>query len=192
MANKTQTVVIRGKLMYAKVLGEPIPNFAKDGKEWKTDIVVPKSVKKEMTSYGIADRIKMKDNYADGEPYMSFKQAEFKASGEPNKHIEIVDILGKPWPKDKLIGNGSVADLKFAVVDYGPGKKPGAYIRSLRILDHVPYDGGNSFGAVSEDDEYFKKAALAMAAEDDFKKDFGLEETASTHTGEVDDDLDDL
>ena len=40
MANKPQTAVFRGKAQYAKVLGEPMLNYNKDGKEWKLDLVL--------------------------------------------------------------------------------------------------------------------------------------------------------
>lgn len=189
MSNKNVTAVIRGKAMYAKVLGDPVLNYSKDGKEWKLDLVVDKSVKKEMASYGIGDRVRTKDGYADGQPFISFKQKEFKNNGDANQPIEVVDIVGKPWPQDKLIGNGSVIDVKFAVVDYGPGKKHGVYPRKIRILEHVPYETGG-FEPLSEDDEYFAKAA-ALAQEDDikkaveyqqFKEDFGVED-------DLDDDL---
>lgn len=191
MANKNVTVVMRGKLMYAKVLGDPILNYSKDGKEWKFDLIPvdAKSAKAELKGYGIAERLRIKDGYANNQPYMSFKQKEYKANGDANAPIEVVDILGKPWPQDKLLGNDTVADVKFAVVDYGPGKKHGVYPRKIRILDHVPYEGGG-FEPVSEDDEYFAKAAeAALQAEKtgniapDFHKDFGLEED------ELDDEL---
>lgn len=189
MSNKNVTAVVRGKAMYAKVLGDPILNYSKDGKEWKLDLVVDKAVQKEMKGYGIGERVRTKDGYADGQMFMSFKQKEFKTNGERNQPIEVVDILGKPWSQDKLIGNGSVIDVKFAIVDYGPGKKHGVYPRKIRVLEHVPYEGA-SFEPISEDDEYFAKAAAAAqedearkAAEyEQFQKDFGLEE---------DDDLND-
>jgi len=45
--SKPQTAVFRGKAQYAKVLGEPMLNYNKDGKEWKIDVVfaVPDSSK---------------------------------------------------------------------------------------------------------------------------------------------------
>lgn len=191
MANKNATLVLRGTTMYAKVLGDPILNYNKDGKEWKLDLVPmdPKAVKQELKAYGIADRLRTKDGYADNKPFMSFKQKEFKTNGEENKPIEVVDILGKPWPQDKLIGNGSVIDIKFAVVDYGPGKKHGVYPRKIRVLELVPYEGGG-FEPISEDDEYFAKAAAAAMKEEgpiapDFEKDFGLE----TDDDDLNDDL---
>ena len=124
------------------------------------DLEISPGTVKELKAAGIADRVKTKENYLEGAPYLTFKQAELKRDGSPNKPIEIVDILGKPWNQDTLIGNGSVVDVKFVVMDFGPGKKKGVYIRGVRVLDLVPYYGG-SFGALDEEDEYFAKARAA-------------------------------
>lgn len=188
--SKNVTVTLRGRLMYAKVLGDPVLNYEKDGKEWKFDLI-PNNVKavgKELAGYGIGDRLRSKKTKAgdpihDGEEFMSFRQKEFTSTGKSNDPIEVVDILGKPWNDNTLIGNGSVADVRFAVVDYGPGKKQGVYPRKIRILEHIPYEG-NKFEELSEDDEYFAKAAELAKAEDDqkqqeyaqFQKDFDLED----------------
>ena len=153
MANKNETVVVRGKLNYAKILGDPVLNYSKDGKEWKTDLIVNDAVKKEMKQYGIADRVRTKDGYVDGQPFMSFKQKELQASGKANKPIEVVDIRGNPWPQDVLIGNGSDADVKFAVVDFGAGKAKGVYPRKIRILKLVPY-AKDDMPDIADDDEF--------------------------------------
>ncbi len=173
MANKNQTFVIRGKASYAKILGDPIPNYDKSGREWKMDLqLTSKESVKEMKAAGIGDRVKTKENYLGGAPFMSFKQAEFRKDGvTKNEPIKIVDAAGKPWDPDKLIGNGSDVDVKFAKVDYGPGKKPGVYIRAVRVLSLVPYEK-DDFGAVSEDDEFFQEAL--KVSDDEFAKDFGL------------------
>ena len=197
MANsKPQTAVFRGKAQYAKVLGEPMLNYNKDGKEWKIDVIFAdeKGIKAEAKKLGIADRVKQKDDYADGKPYMTFKQAEYKRNGEANERVKVTDILGNPWPQDKLIGNGSDIDVKFVVVDYGPGKKHGIYIRSIRVLKLVEYNK-QEFDAVSDDDEFAAEAkALAEqrareAAQ--FKKDFALQEEDVSEVEVVGDTLDD-
>jgi hypothetical protein len=197
--SKPQTAVFRGKAQYAKVLGEPMLNYNKDGKEWKIDVVFAdeKGIKAEAKKLGIADRVKQKDTYMDGQPYMTFKQAEYKRNGEANERIKITDILGNPWPQDKLIGNGSDIDVKFVVVDYGPGKKHGIYIRSIRVLKLVEYSK-QEFDAIPDDDEFAAEAkALAeqRAREDaQFKKDFTVDETPSFKgtTNDLDDDVDEV
>jgi len=182
MASKTQTFVIRGKAMYAKILGEPIPNYDKSGKEWKMDLqLTDKNSLKELKAAGIGDRVKTKDNYLDGSPFMSFRQAEYRKDGvTKNEPIKIVDAAGKPWDDNKLIGNQSDVDVKFVKMDFGPGKKPGVYIRAVRVLNLVPYEK-DDFGAITEDDEFFQEAV--KVSDEEFAKDFGLQ-------GDVD-DLDD-
>jgi hypothetical protein len=198
--SKPQTAVFRGKAQYAKVLGEPMLNYNKDGKEWKIDVVFAdeKGIKAEAKKLGIADRVKQKDDYVDGQPYMTFKQAEFKRNGEANERVKVTDILGNPWPQDKLIGNGSDIDVKFVVVDYGPGKKHGIYIRSIRVLKLVEYNK-KEFDDLPEDDEFAAEAkALAeqRAREDaEFKKDFDLvepEAEAPIVADDLDDDLEEV
>lgn len=154
--SKPQTVVLRGEAMYAKILGDPVLNYNKDGKEWKMDFkLADKNSIKELDKLGIKDRVKTKDGYLDGEPFMTFKQAEFRKDGvTPNQPIKVVDIAGKEWSQEKLIGNGSKVDVKFVVMDFGPGKKKGVYIRSVRVLDLVPYEK-DEFPEIDENDEFF-------------------------------------
>lgn len=171
--SKNTTVVLRGKTMYCKVLGDPILDYDKTGKEYKFDFIPndPKATAKELASYGIGDRLRSKtvkstgEDLYEGQKFMSFRQREYTKAGKLNERIEVVDALGKPWPQDKLIGNGSVIDVKFAVVDYGD-KKAGVYPRKIRILDHIPYED-KGFAPLSEDDEYFRAAVAAQEAETD-------------------------
>jgi len=192
MANENQVVVFRGKAMYAKVLGDPVLNYNKDGKEWKVDLALTPETVKEAKALGIGDRIKRaqpkedepdKPLYLDGHPYMSFKQAEYTKAGKKNDPIPVKDILGNPWPQDRLIGNGSDIDLRFAVVTT-PGKaKKSAYIRSIRVLNHVPYDKVE-FADLPVDDPFYEKMKEAQAqaearhVEEDkqFREDFGVEQ----------------
>ena len=174
MANKTETFVIRGKASFAKILGEPVLNYSKDGKEWKMDLLLTnKDSLKELKAAGIANRVKRKEGYLNGEPFMSFKQAEYRKDGvTKNEPIKVVDIKGNPWDDDKLIGNGSDVDVKFVKMDFGPGKKPGVYIRAVRVLNLVPYEG-KDFAPVSEDDEFFQEAM--KVSDKEFAEDFGLD-----------------
>lgn len=152
-----KTVTIRGKAQFAKILGDPIPNYDKTGKEWKMDLeITDKDTIKEIKSLGIGDRIRQKENYLNGSPYISFKQAEFKKDGTtPNKPITVVEADGKtPWDQDKLIGNGSTVDVRFAIIEYPAYKKTGCYIRAVRVLDHVSYERP-LFDPLDEEDEFY-------------------------------------
>lgn len=161
MSNEALTVVIRGKTSFAKVLGDPVLNYSKDGKEWKTDIKIDDKVVKELKAYGVGDRIKSKDEYLDGAPFITLKQRELRPDGTPNKPIRVVDIKGREWDQEKLIGNDSDVDVKLRIVDYGKGKKKGMYIQSMRVLNLVPYSGGNDFEPISEDDPFFDNVRQA-------------------------------
>jgi len=191
MADNAKTVVLRGKVSYAKVLGDPVLNYAKDGKEWKVDFY--DFPIKEVKALGIGDRVKQKDDYLDGKPFMSFKQSELKRDGKPNFPIKVEDISGKPWPQDKLLGNGTGVDLKFVKMDFGPGKKAGVYIRALRILDHVPYER-SEFSPIASDDEFAGNLAevQAMMEAQREAEDKAFKETFLGETEEAPDEVEDL
>lgn len=162
--NNTQIVTIRGKTSYAKILGDPVPNYSKDGYEWKMDLQITKETAKELKGYGIGDRVKMKPEYLDGQPFVTFKQREmrtdYKTGGQvKNDPPTVLDIAGKPWPQDKLIGNGSDVDVQFTIKDHGPGKKAGVYIRKVRVLNLVPYDNPDALPPIDENDPFYKNLA---------------------------------
>lgn len=180
----TQTVVLRGAASFAKILGDPVLNYNKDGKEWKMDLqLTDKGALKELKALGISDKVKQKETYLNGDPHLTFKQSEFRKNGKPNFPIRVVDITGAAWPQEKLIGNGSIVDVKFVVMDHGVGKNKGMYIRSVRVVKLETY-APQEFDAIAEDDEFFNEvaAAEAMAAE--------AEQTAA-EIPEVEDTLDD-
>lgn len=154
-------LVLRGKAHYAKILGDPVLNFSKDGKEWKMDLeLINEGFEKELEAAGIADRVKNKEKYLDGAPHLSFKQKELKRNGSANDPIEVVDAAGNPWDQSKLIGNESIVDVKFVVVDYGKSMPKGVYIRKVRVLDLVPFEN-NDFEPLDENDEFYQKAVQA-------------------------------
>ncbi len=164
MANNTQIVTIRGKTSYAKILGDPVPNYAKDGKEWKMDLEISKETAKELKGYGIGDRVKMKTDYLDGKPHITFKQREFRINpktGEETRNDPptVVDIKGQPWPQDKLLGNGSDVDVQIVIKDYGAGKKQGVYIRKVRVLNLIPYEGADALPPIDENDPFYQNLA---------------------------------
>lgn len=168
MANsKPSTLVFRGRLQYARVLGDPVLNYNKDGQEWKFDFIPndPEGAVKELTSVGVRDRLRsLTDSEGnpryEGQEYMSFKQNAERRDGTPNQGIRVEDMYGNAWPEDVLLGNDTVADVKFVVIDNGRGKFHGVYPRSIRVLDLVPYQS-KEFTPIDESDPYFAKAAEA-------------------------------
>lgn len=107
-----------------------------------------------MKKLGLSDRLRdPKEGDTRTEQYVSFRQKELRKDGSPNDPIRIVDASNKTW-NDRLIGNGSIVEVKFVVRDYGPGKKAGMYIRAIRVLELVPYET-QEFAPLDSDDEYF-------------------------------------
>lgn len=163
MANKT-THVIRGELHWAKVIGQPRLNTFTEEREWSVDVTPNDEGRKELKRIGIADRLKEpKENDTRKETFISFRQKEFRTNAKtgektPNRPIKVVDAQGKDWPQDMLIGNGSVADVKFTVHDNGRGRPKGVYIQAIRVLDHVPFES-QEFAPLSSDDEYFASSS---------------------------------
>ena len=185
--NNTQTVVLRGKASFAKILGDPVLNYNKDGKEWKMDLVIDKDTVKEVKALGIGDRVKTKEGYVDGRPHLTFKQSELRRDGTPNKPIPVKDILQKDWDHSKLIGNESDVEVKFVVMDHGPGKKNGVYIRSVRVLKLVEYDR-KEFDAIDENDAFYEEALKAAKAAEAAEQAEAVDQSAP-FDADLDDDI---
>lgn len=156
-STNVRNVVLRGKASYAKILGDPVLNYNKDGKNWTMDLQIDRDTVKELKGYGISDRVKTKEEYLEGNSFLSFKQPELRRDGTPNTPIKVTDAAGNDWPPNSLIGNGSDVDVKFVVMDHGVGKKTGVYIRAVRVLNLVAYDR-QEFETLAEDDEFYQKA----------------------------------
>lgn len=171
------TVYLRGKAYYAKVLGPPVLNYAKDGKEWTIEISLTDGGVKQLTALGLKDRIKNKGNELGN--YISLKQKELRFDGTPAEPIEIVDINDRPWDQSKKIGNKSDVDVRLTIKKATPGKKEGVYLKKMRVLSLVPYES-NDFPPITEDDEFFGKALPV--------EDFG-DNAAVEEYDDLDDDL---
>jgi hypothetical protein len=134
-----------GRLYYAKVLGKPVLNYNKDGTEWVFDFAVDRETKIEMEKEGSISKFKEKTYPGDvNEEYVyKLSRRGTKKDGTDAKPIEIVDKDKKPWPKDKLLGNGTKANILYLTSERTnkTGKK--YIIRSImaiQVLDHVPYE----------------------------------------------------
>lgn len=158
--SKNVTVTFRGKLSYAKLIGDPVLNYNKDGKEWTTDLQIDNDLVKEAKRLGIGDKVRTKETYLDGEPYLTFRHRELRKNGDENGPIPIVDILGNPWDNDKLLGNGTDADIQFVITSGGPRK--GIYMRKVRILNLVPYERQDALEKIDKDDPFYKQMKEAQ------------------------------
>lgn len=158
-------IVVRGVASWAKVLGAPRLNTYTGDKEWSIDVTPDKEGRTLIRKAGIADRLREpKENDTRKESFMSFRHKELRKDGTPNDPLRIVDSDNAKWG-NSLIGNGSTVDVKFAVKDYGPGKKKGVYIRAVRVLEHVPYEV-EDFAPLDSDDEYFANASTEAETEE--------------------------
>jgi hypothetical protein len=162
---------VRGVAHWAKVIGEPKKNNFDDYREWTIDVSMEDEDIKLFKKLGVADRVKDPKSGDDRGPFYTFKQREFRADGTKNDPIRIVDAKNQPWPEGKLIGNGSIVEVKFKFQPADGRKKAGIYIRAIRVLKLVEYKS-SEFAPLKEDDEYF---AADDAATPDFHQDFGIE-----------------
>jgi hypothetical protein len=180
MATKKAVEFLTGKIYWAKILGAPRPNYNDDAREWAFEFEPNEEGLQVIIKHGLADRIKgkgyaigTKAQHKDREPFLVLKKSEFNKEGEPNKPIRVYDADDTQWDEETLIGNGSSADVKIDIRDYGPGKKSGIYPVAVRIKELVPYVS-NEFGGMDGGDA--PKGKAPAKKKDDFKKDFGLED----------------
>lgn len=165
MSDKNVTnLVFRGRLQYARVLGDPVLNYNKDGHEWKFDFIPndQNGAKKELEALGVGERLRsLEDSEGnpryDGEMFLSFRQNAHRKDGSENYPIKVEDVKGTKWPEDLLLGNDTVADVRFVVIDNGKGRFHGVYPRSIRVLQLVKYES-KEFDPISEDDEFYQQA----------------------------------
>lgn len=166
---KDKVIVIRGVLDWAKVIGPARPHTGEarydKGPYWSVE-VTPNDYD-QISQYGLTEKLKdpsPKDTKRVGKgKYLSLKVLENKSNGEKNKPPVIVNVQGQPWDEG-LLGNGTVADVKVKVVDYGKSVQKGCYLQAIRVLDPVIYEA-ETFAPLSSDDEYFSTPEAAQTVE---------------------------
>jgi hypothetical protein len=158
MAKKT-TVFASGTLYWASVIGDKQlkTNYDGDGKEWKMEFEPddPSFLKE----HRLLDRLKdpfayierleergevekagkLREEFADRKDFLLLRKPELDKEGRKNAPFRIYDSDGNPWGEE-LLGNGTRADLKLNIMDWGPGKKKSIYCQAIRVTDHVPYE----------------------------------------------------
>ena len=173
MANKEQMIVVRGELYWAKIVGDAkphtgLPKYDK-GPKWSVDVTPNEESRKKIKAAGIADKLKTPKGEKETrkESFLSLSVLENRPDGKKNKPPKISSIDGRAWD-DSEIGNGSIADLKIKVVDYGDTQ--GAYLQEVRVLKHVAYErDDDGFEPLSEDDEFFGKS-MEVESDEEVKK----------------------
>lgn len=132
--------LITGKAYWAKVLGDPVDNYSKDGKEWTIDVALDREALGILKGLGLDHKVRSKD---DGRgPFVTFTRRELKRrTGAPNTPIRVVDFDNKVWDKSKPIGNGSTVQVKFNTFEpQARGAKKGYAILEVKVLDWVEYN----------------------------------------------------
>ena len=98
-------------------------------------------------------KLKKAEEQAEGrDDYLIIRKPTETKDGEATEPFRIYDEDNEPWDRDTLIGNGSKADLKLKIVDWGPGKKSSIYCLAIRVTDHVPYES-DEFAAMDNNEE---------------------------------------
>lgn len=177
MSKDSKTVFVTGTLYWTKLLGDKHlhQNYDGDGREWSYEL------EPDDTSFlkenGLLDRLKDPMDYvrrlekrgedekaekareaAEGRgDYLVLRKPELNYEGEKNEPIRIYDSSGKPWDEDVLIGNGTRADVKLTIRDWGRGKKSSIYTTAIRIQEHVEYESDEFAAMDSKTDETPKK-----------------------------------
>jgi hypothetical protein len=126
---------LSGTLHWAKVLGEPVPDYDKTGREWTVNLEPSQEATDILTGHKLQDRIKTKKDLTS----ISLKMKEHRKDGTPNDGIRVYNADNTPWDQSNLIGNGSKAIVKVTIADYGPTKKKGIYPEAIKVTEHVSY-----------------------------------------------------
>jgi hypothetical protein len=153
---KIETKIIQAKAYWCKVLGKPRPSYDGKSQEWTVDILLDKEALKALQEFGI-DRFYVKKgkpnkdntpNELTGKPVMKLIRKSAKADGTPTKPIPVRDETGAPWDQSKLIGNGSVVNLKLMKYEVklpGQPKRYKPYLLEMQVWDHVPYESDEPY-----------------------------------------------
>lgn len=136
-----ETVYLKGVTNWTKVLGDPVFNYNKDGKEWTFDFTPDAEAVAELKRLGVDH--KLKDKGDERGKFLTLKQRAELNDGSPARPITVVDPRNRPWDPSKKIGNGSLIEVKLDVVDYGKTKaaqaRYGLYPVAIRVLEHKEY-----------------------------------------------------
>lgn len=148
-----------GTINWAKILGDPVPNYNRDSYEWTFDFYPDKAALALFKELKIDN--KMKEDKA-GNKFLRFTQKEKQANGKANFPITVVDARNRPWDPTVKIGNETKGEVKFKVIEYGKGMPTGVYPQAVRVLEHKEYVR-QEFAPLPEDNEY-----VQALPEDDF------------------------
>lgn len=139
-----RTYIVQGKAKWTKLLGEPRPGYDESSKEWSVDLYLDEEGKKEFLASG-ADKFYVKSN-EDGE-FVRFVRKATKADGSAGRPVSVEDDHGQPWDQQRLIGNGSILNIKYSlntVKSKGQMRNKPSII-AVQVWNHEPFKPTSSF-----------------------------------------------
>ncbi len=180
MSNNSTIVFVTGRLYWPKIVGDRSLhlNYEQDAREWSYELVPDDT--SFLKEHKLLDRLKDKEDLKNPEKgnFLVLRKPELNYEGEKNDPIRIYDENGKPWDDDTLIGNGTEADVKLSIKDWGKGKKKSIYTVAIRVTNLVPYVS-DEFAAMDETKNSKAKAKSSGGSK------------PKTKTESFDEDLDD-
>jgi hypothetical protein len=197
MPKKSNKVFARGKVYWAKIVGDQAlhQNYDGTGRQWSFEfepedvsflkderlldrLKDPMAYALRLKERGETEKAETAREYAEGRTdYLVLKKPELNRDGEKNPPFRIYNADGEPWD-GRLIGNGSEVDVKLEVVDWGVGKKKSIYCTAIRVRELVEYEVDEFAGM----DNPTSKPAAKSAKPSPRKK-------VELEYGELDDDI---
>ncbi|NIQ16750.1 MAG: hypothetical protein GTO02_20905 [Candidatus Dadabacteria bacterium] len=140
---------------------------------WSVDVVLTPETKKKILSNikeaaSKGDKLPKINRNDDGTEIIKIKRKVFRVDGSKNNPPEVVDKSTEAF--NRLIGNGSVCNIKYGVYSWKNNFGSGVSLdlKGVQVLKHVPYE---------DDDENFenledtKKSSKKNEEEEDWEDD---------------------
>lgn len=144
-------MIIEGQGYWVKIL-TPVPDYSKTKEEYTLDLALDEAAVQALTEAGLAHKIKPAvresdgKEHAGGKPYIKFTVPTKSLKGELLTPPIVKDKFGGDWPKDDMIGNGSILRVRFDIregTDFGGWRKPA--MKAVQVWDHVPVEPAEDF-----------------------------------------------
>lgn len=147
------------KVHWARILGKPSAGFDKDDRmqdRWSMDLSLNDEQVNELSEVGLNSKIQNRGDDR-GNFIQMIKKAHFKdrETGEikNTNPIRVVDHRNQPWNEKELIGNGSILNVSFDVVETSYGKKTflKPQVKAVQVWDLEKYTPKSEFPTRSID-----------------------------------------
>jgi len=138
------THIISGKAYWASVVK---PNTTYED-TWQVDVCLDEDSKSMVESLGLTVQNKG-DEKGD---FVKIKRKVYKNDGSMRPAPIVKDSENNDWD-GRLIGNGSLVNVKFSTYDWNYNNKQGkaSFLLAVQVVDLVPYGGGSEFEPVKDD-----------------------------------------